>query len=101
METANPTRKGTLDYAALSGTLSGNPLACAAGVAALTELVRSDVYARLHAIGRRLREGMACISGRLGVPFQAPGEGPIAQPVFVDVARSILAARDLPASYPR
>ena len=76
METANPARKGTLDYAALSGTLSGNPLACAAGVAALTELARPDVYARLHAIGRRLREGMACIAGRFGVPFQALAPSP-------------------------
>lgn len=98
METANPARKGTLDYAALSGTLSGNPIACAAGVAALTELARPDVYARLHAIGRRLREGMASIAGRLGVPFQALGEGPIAQPVFVDAARPILADRDLRAA---
>ncbi|HWT80627.1 MAG TPA: aminotransferase class III-fold pyridoxal phosphate-dependent enzyme, partial [Candidatus Methylomirabilis sp.] len=29
METANQARRGTLDYACLSGTLSGNPLACA------------------------------------------------------------------------
>src|SRR4029434_10968246 len=47
MATAGPTRKGTLDWACLSGTLSGNPIACAAGVAALTELKRPGVYDRL------------------------------------------------------
>src|SRR5262249_60479543 len=46
MPTADPSRKGSLDYAALSGTLSGNALACAAGVAALEELGRPGVYQR-------------------------------------------------------
>ena len=88
METANPLRKGTPDYACLSGTLSGNPLACAAGIAALGELSRPGVYARLAEIGRCLREGMAAIAGRQGVPMQALGEGPIAQPVFLDPRRA-------------
>jgi glutamate-1-semialdehyde 2,1-aminomutase len=95
METANPTRKGTPDYACLSGTLSGNPLACAAGIAALVELRKSGVYERLAAIGRRLREGMADLAARQGVPLQALGEGPIAQPVFIDPKRQITMDRDL------
>jgi len=95
LETANPARKGTLEYAALSGTLSGNPLACAAGLAALAELGREGVYERLHAIGRRLREGMAAIAGRHRVPLQALGDGPIAQPVFLDPGRRVTSDRDL------
>ena len=95
METANQARKGTPDYACLSGTLSGNPLACAAGIAALGELRKSGVYERLGAIGRRLREGMADIAARQGVPLQALGEGPIAQPVFIDPKRRVTADRDL------
>jgi glutamate-1-semialdehyde 2,1-aminomutase len=95
METANPARKGTSDYACLSGTLSGNPLACAAGVAALGELRKPGVYERLAAIGRRLREGMAAMAARQGVPLQALGEGPIAQPVFIDPKRRVTADRDL------
>ena len=95
METADPARKGTLEYACLSGTLSGNPLACAAGLVALAELSRAHVYDRLSAIGRRLREGMAAIAAGVGVPFQALGEGPIAQPVFIDPAQRILGERDL------
>jgi glutamate-1-semialdehyde 2,1-aminomutase len=95
METANPARKGTLDYACLSGTLSGNPLACAAGVAALEELRRPGVYDRLAALGRRLRDGMVAIAARQGIPLQALGEGPIAQPIFIDPKRRITAEADL------
>jgi glutamate-1-semialdehyde 2,1-aminomutase len=95
METANPARKGTPDYACLSGTLSGNPLACAAGIAALEELRRPGVYDRLAFIGRRLREGMADIAFRQGVPMQVLGEGPIAQPCFIDPARRISTEADL------
>lgn len=95
METANPARKGTMDFACLSGTLSGNPLASAAGIAALGELSRPGVYARLGALGQRLREGMAAIAARQGVPLQALGEGPIAQPIFIDAKRPILSEGDL------
>jgi glutamate-1-semialdehyde 2,1-aminomutase len=98
METANPARKGTLDYAGLSGTLSGHPLACAAGIAALGELRRAGVYDRLATIGRRLREGMADIAGRHGVPLQALGEGPIVQPIFIDPKRRLITDRDLHAA---
>ncbi|HWU36899.1 MAG TPA: aminotransferase class III-fold pyridoxal phosphate-dependent enzyme, partial [Candidatus Acidoferrum sp.] len=95
METANQARRGTLDYACLSGTLSGNPLACAAGVAALGELRKAGVYERLATIGRRLRMGMAEVASRRGVPLQALGEGPIAQPIFIDPARRVTMDRDL------
>jgi glutamate-1-semialdehyde 2,1-aminomutase len=84
MATADPARKGSLDYAALSGTLSGNALACAAGVAALGELRRPGVYPRLHALGERLRSGLARRAARLGIPLQAIGDGPLAQVLFVD-----------------
>jgi len=98
METADAARRGRLDYAGLSGTLSGNPLACAAGVAALEALARPGVYPRLAEIGRRLRDGMSEIARRLGAPVQVLGEGPIAQPVFLDPARPVVNDRDLRAA---
>ena len=98
MATADPTRKGTLDWACLSGTLSGNPIACAAGVAALTELKRPGVYDRLAALGRMLREGLARVAAGRGVPLQALGEGPIAQPIFIDPAVRVTADHDLRAA---
>src|SRR3990172_2934183 len=44
-----------------AGTLSGNPLAVAAGLATLGLLTRPGIYARLEAKGKRLEEGFARI----------------------------------------
>ncbi len=41
-----------------AGTLSGNPLAMAAGAKTLEILVRDDVHARLNILGRRLEQGV-------------------------------------------
>jgi glutamate-1-semialdehyde 2,1-aminomutase len=98
MAAADPARKGTPDYACLSGTLSGNPIACAAGVAALTELGRPGVYDRLADLGRALRRGLADAAARRGVLLQALGEGPIAQPVFIDPNARVTSDRDLRAA---
>lgn len=53
-----------------AGTLSGNPLAMAAGIAALDELGRTEAYGRLEILGRLLEEGMIEASRRAGVPVQ-------------------------------
>jgi glutamate-1-semialdehyde 2,1-aminomutase len=98
MATADPARKGSLDYAALSGTLSGNALASAAGLAALTELRRPGVYDRLHALGERLRQGIARRADRLGVPVQVLGDGPIAQVFFVEPGIALTSDRALRAA---
>jgi len=95
MDTADPSRKGTLDYALLSGTLSGNPLACAAGLAALDALSKPGTYPRLTELGRALRTGMQNVAARRGVGLQVLGDGPIAQPVFLDPSVRITTERDL------
>ncbi len=51
-----------------AGTLSGNPLAVAAGVATLTELQRPGVYEQLEATAARLTEGVATAFARAEVP---------------------------------
>ncbi len=53
-----------------AGTLSGNPLAMAAGIAALEELSASGAYALLESLGAQLAEGMRKEAGRAGVPVQ-------------------------------
>jgi glutamate-1-semialdehyde 2,1-aminomutase len=55
-----------------AGTLSGNPLACAAGLASLRSLDAS-VYERLEALGARLQEKV--LAGTVGTPtcFQRVG----------------------------
>jgi glutamate-1-semialdehyde 2,1-aminomutase len=98
MATADPARKGSLDYAGLSGTLSGNALACAAGLAALAELRRPGVYDRLHALGERLRSGIARRADRVGVPVQILADGPIAQVFFISPSADLTTDRALRAA---
>ena len=51
-----------------AGTLSGNPLAVAAGIAALTELSRKGVYGELNAKADYLADGMAKAFAASGIP---------------------------------
>jgi glutamate-1-semialdehyde 2,1-aminomutase len=51
-----------------AGTLSGNPLAMAAGLAALEELRNSDAHVRLEALGANLEKGMKEAARAAGVP---------------------------------
>jgi glutamate-1-semialdehyde 2,1-aminomutase len=53
-----------------AGTLSGNPVAMAAGIAALEELAASDAYARLEQLGAALEAGMKDAAKTAGVPVQ-------------------------------
>jgi glutamate-1-semialdehyde 2,1-aminomutase len=51
-----------------AGTLSGNPLAMAAGIATLGLLGRPGTYEALEKTSAALAEGMSAIAARLGVP---------------------------------
>jgi glutamate-1-semialdehyde 2,1-aminomutase len=51
-----------------AGTLSGNPLAMAAGLATLRELERPGAYARLEELGERFERGIRLAFERAGVP---------------------------------
>ena len=51
-----------------AGTLSGNPLAMAAGCAVLDALTDGDVYARLERAGARLGAGLSAAAEEAGVP---------------------------------
>jgi glutamate-1-semialdehyde 2,1-aminomutase len=59
-----------------AGTLSGNPLATAAGLAALGEL-DAEAYARLEAIAARLATGLVEAITSAGVEVQVPRVGPL------------------------
>src|SRR5438477_2797608 len=52
-----------------AGTLSGNPLAVAAGLATLRALEDRKGYARLEALGARFERGLHDAAGKAGVPF--------------------------------
>jgi glutamate-1-semialdehyde 2,1-aminomutase len=53
-----------------AGTLSGNPVAMAAGLAALGELAAGDAYARLERLGATLEEGLRAAAKAAGIPVQ-------------------------------
>jgi glutamate-1-semialdehyde 2,1-aminomutase len=53
-----------------AGTLSGNPLAMAAGLSQLRELERLDGWARLEKLGRQMESGIREILTRLGKGYQ-------------------------------
>jgi len=53
-----------------AGTLSGNPLALAAGIAALEELKTTNAYARLETLGAQLEAGLRDAAKSADVPVQ-------------------------------
>jgi glutamate-1-semialdehyde 2,1-aminomutase len=53
-----------------AGTLSGNPVAMAAGIAALEELAATDAYQKLEQGGARLEEGMKGAAKAAGLSTQ-------------------------------
>jgi glutamate-1-semialdehyde 2,1-aminomutase len=53
-----------------AGTLSGNPVAMAAGIANLKELQSGGAYARLEALGAQLEAGMKDAAAAARVPMQ-------------------------------
>ncbi|MBI4627060.1 MAG: glutamate-1-semialdehyde 2,1-aminomutase [Verrucomicrobia bacterium] len=55
-----------------AGTLSGNPLAMAAGIAGLNLLEELNPYARLDELGRQLRDAVLAACRAKGIPVQVP-----------------------------
>lgn len=53
-----------------AGTLSGNPIAMAAGIAALEELSATDAYATLEELGAALETGLRQAAKMAGIPVQ-------------------------------
>jgi glutamate-1-semialdehyde 2,1-aminomutase len=94
LELADKRRSGSETYSYLGGTLTGNPISAAAGLACLNVLKRAGTYERLQALGDRLREGLEEAGRRTGVPVQALGEGPVLSPLISE-NRTIRSARDL------
>jgi glutamate-1-semialdehyde 2,1-aminomutase len=58
-----------------AGTLSGNPLAMAAGIATLRQLQQPGTYEHLESTARALAEGMSEAAGEAGVAVRAASVG--------------------------
>ena len=67
-----------------AGTLSGSPLAMAAGCAALDELRSSDAYSVLERLGARLESALSAAAEEAGVPCAVNRAGSMLTP-FVGV----------------
>jgi len=80
MRPFDPQQEGKGDFISQSGTLNGNPIAAAAGLATLAELRKPGTYETLHGTGRRLMAGLTELVRRSGLPGQVVGE-----PVVFDV----------------
>src|SRR5256714_675912 len=73
MQGFDPRVDGTGAFVSQSGTLNGNPVAAAAGLASLAELRKPGVYDRVRTIGGALLAGLRGLVQKHGVA--APGAG--------------------------
>ena len=101
-----PDLDGTPEFVAQAGTLNGNPIAAAAGLATLAELRKPGTYARLFATGTRLKDGLAAAARAAGLPAQVAGEPPVFEIFFTDrpitdYRSSLTADRELHAAFTR
>lgn len=86
MDAVNEHRLPGPNYAWSASTTGGNPVSCAAALAAIELFSAPWVYPGLHAAGRKLREGMAAVAREQGEAVQILGDGPLAQVAFSDRA---------------
>jgi glutamate-1-semialdehyde 2,1-aminomutase len=84
LELVREDRLGDPRYVWFASSLGGNPVSAAAGLAALGELRRPGTYARLFALGERLRAGLRAVLAEAGVRAHVQGDGPLAAVVFTD-----------------
>ena len=106
MRHLSPDLAGSPDFVAQAGTLNGNPVAAAAGLATLGELRKPGPYARLFATGARIKGALEEAARRAGLPAQVAGEAPVFEIYFTDRPitdyRSTLAAdRERHAAFTR
>jgi glutamate-1-semialdehyde 2,1-aminomutase len=69
-----------------AGTLSGNPLAVAAGLATLRVLGQGEPYARLERLGAALEHGLRAAGDKAGVPLAINRVGSMLTAFFADGA---------------
>ncbi len=84
IEAANPRKKGQPGYAYCSGTMGGNPVAAAAGLATIAELEKPGFYESLHARADDLLNRLQSVLDRHGVPAITAGAASLWQLLFLE-----------------
>lgn len=82
LELTIPERKDDGRSVYVQGTLNGNPLAAAAGLATLAVLEEEEGPRKLDEIGASCARELKAIAARLSVPFQTIGPNCCCEPVF-------------------
>jgi glutamate-1-semialdehyde 2,1-aminomutase len=84
IDCVNPRRKGQSDYAYINGTLHGNPVAAAAGMATLAVLERPGFYEELNTKSAALTAALQDVLDRHGLPAIAAGRNSFWQLLFME-----------------
>ena len=84
MRHLDPALEGSPEFVAQAGTLNGNPIAAAAGLATLAELRRPGAYARLFETGTRVKTALQEAADAAGIPAHVAGEAPVFEIYFTD-----------------
>lgn len=67
-----------------AGTLSGNPIAMAAGIATMKELMKPGVYEELEEKGKRMAAGIKAAADEAGIPLYGTQVGALTCGFFTD-----------------
>jgi len=84
IDLCNPLNRGQANYAYINGTLHGNPVAAAAGLATLNVLKQPGAYKTLHENAATLQKECQKVLDRHRLPALAIGEGSLWQIMFTD-----------------
>ncbi len=84
LERCNPANKDQPGYAYINGTLHGNPIAAAAGLATLNVLSAPGFYNRFEAQCDHFRMALQSVPQRYGLPVRVTGQGSFWQFLFAD-----------------
>ncbi|MBM3218573.1 MAG: aspartate aminotransferase family protein [Candidatus Rokubacteria bacterium] len=84
MQGFDPRGEGTGAFVSQTGTLNGNPVASAAGLASLAELRKPGAYERVNTIGGALMTGLADLTKKLGITAQVVGHPTVFDIFFTD-----------------
>lgn len=80
----NPASSGDSGFMPQIGTLSGNPIAAAAGLATINILKREGTYEKLFSTGQELKDNLQRLLNESEIPAKVIGEAPLFDVFFTN-----------------